>query len=296
MKRNTSKMFVRGFIRSFFIILAMLIIGVISYGVVMHFWNIPEPVPEVKLSPKKQQEDEPITKAVIEDISKNLIFHFNDETGEIHNILLEIFHLQEKRMRYITIPVRTQFTMSETLYRKLVMVHPTIPQVIRLSNITKYFDKDMVYDYGTLIVEDLLGVNISYYTAIPESVYQTMFTSKKFVEEKGKISSADLTDSDRLDVTFEVFSEEYVAFLKSIETTDKLYDYIEEIYPSFQSNLSLHGKMNYLESYSKTSLTNVTFDLIGGINQNNAYVIDKASAKNQIESYIAGYKIPRRNN
>src|SRR5690606_12571876 len=109
-------------------------------------------VPEEKLSPKKQQEDEPITKAVIEDISKNLIFHFNDETGEIHNILLEIFHLQEKRMRYITIPVRTQFTMSETLYRKLVMVHPTIPQVIRLSNITKYFDKDMVYDYGTLIV------------------------------------------------------------------------------------------------------------------------------------------------
>lgn len=288
MKKSAGKIFARGFIWSFIIIFAMLIVGVISYGIVMHVWNVPEPVQE-ELIPTRQQEDASITEPVIEAISKNLIFHFDDETGEIKNMLLEIYHLEEKRMQFITIPIRTQFTMSDSLYRKLVLVDPTIPQVIRLSNITKYFDKDTVYDYGVLLAEDLLGVDISYYTAIPGSVYKSIFISKKFADEKRNTSTSEMIGNDG-DLTYEVFSDDYVAFLKSMKTTEELSDYIEVIYPSLQSNLSLFGKMNYVEGYSKTSLTNVTFDLIQGINQNSAYVIDQALAKQQIESYIAGFK------
>jgi len=288
MKRSAGKIFVRGFIWSMIIMLAMLVVAVISYGIVMHVWNVPEPIPEEAV-PTKQQKEEPIIEAVIEDISKNLIFHFDDETGEIQNILLEIFHLEEKRMQFIAIPIRTKFTMSDTLYRKLVMVHPTIPQVIRLSNITKYFDEKTVYDYGVLLVEDLLGVDISYYTAIPTSVYETMFISKKYIDDKGK-TTTDETDESNGGLVYEVFSENYLTFLRSIKTTEELRDYIEEIYPSLHSNLTLAGKMNYLESYSKTSLTNITFDLIRGTNQNSAYVIAQTSAKQQIESYIAGFK------
>lgn len=288
MKRSASKIFARGFINSFFIILVMLTVGAISYGTAMHFWNIPEAESD-GLVPPRQQKEEPITEAVIDDITKNLIFHFDDETGEINSILLEIFHLEEKRMQFITIPIRTQYTMSEALYRKLVLVHPTIPQVIRLSNITKYFERDDVYDYGVLIVEDLLGVSISFYTAIPTSIYETIFVTQDFIGEK-EYEATDETEGHNAGATYEVFAEEYMVYLRSIRTAAELRGYIEGVYPSFQSNLSLYDKMNYFESYSRTSLSHVSFDRIYGVNQNSAYIIDRAFAKQQVESYIAGNK------
>ena len=281
-------MFARGFIRSLLIILVMITIAIVSYRIVMHMWDIPVPVTDELIS-TRQQEEEPITQAVIDDISKNLIFNYDDQTGDIRSILLEIFHLEEKRMQYITIPIRTQFTMSEALYRKLVLVHPTIPQVIKLSNIRKYFDEDTVYDYGTLILEDLLGVDISFYTALPNSIYETMFTTKELINTNSSTTTLETVENNDNGASCEVFSEEYIAFLKTIKTEQGLRDYIEEIYPYFKSNLSLAGKMNYLESYCRTSLSKVTFDRIEGINQNSAYIIDQALAKQQVESYIAGY-------
>jgi hypothetical protein len=259
--------------------------GAGSYWAVMHFWDIPIAEPEEK-GPSQQQKEEPITKAALDDVSKNLIFRVQEETGEINGILLEIFHCGEKRMQYITIPIRTQYTMSETLYRKLVLVRPTIPQIIKLSNITKYFDKDTVYDYGVLIMEDLLGIDISYYTVIPESIYTTIFETHEITEDNKK-SSEKLSQEKEAGISYEVFSDKYIKFLKSFQTAEDVYDYIAELYPHLQSNLPLNGKMNYLESYCKTPLSRVSFALINGVNKNNAYYIEAALAKQQIESYIA---------
>ena len=285
MKKSAGKLLAIGFIKSLFVVLIMFGAGAGSYWAVMHFWDIPIAEPEEK-GPSQQQKEEPITKAALDDVSKNLIFRVQEETGEINGILLEIFHCGEKRMQYITIPIRTQYTMSETLYRKLVLVRPTIPQIIKLSNITKYFDKDTVYDYGVLIMEDLLGIDISYYTVIPESIYTTIFETHEITEDNKK-SSEKLSQEKEAGISYEVFSDKYIKFLKSFQTAEDVYDYIAELYPHLQSNLSLNGKMNYLESYCKTSLSRVSFALINGVNKNNAYYIEAALAKQQIESYIA---------
>ena len=286
MKKSAGKLLAIGFIKSLFVVLIMFGAGAGSYWAVMHFLDIPIAEPEEK-GPLQQQKEEPITKAALDDVSKNLIFRVQEETGEINGILLEIFHCGEKRMQYITIPIRTQYTMSETLYRKLVLVRPTIPQIIKLSNITKYFDKDTVYDYGVLIMEDLLGIDISYYTVIPESIYTTIFETHEITEDNKKISSEKLSQEKEAGISYEVFSDKYIKFLKSFQTAEDVYDYIAETYPHLQSNLPLNGKMNYLESYCKTPLSRVSFALINGVNKNNAYYIEAALAKQQIESYIA---------
>jgi len=266
--RNEAKgLFARRFLKSIVFVLIFLAVGVISYQIVMGLWNIPE---TQGLSPVESEvpKKEPITTPSIDDISKNLIFVMNSDTGQLEHLLIEIFHCEDKRMEYITIPARTQISLSESLYQKLTLVHPAIPQVMKLSALTGYFDKDVIYDYCVLIVEELLSIEISYYTAIPEELYDTMFTS--------------------IDNSHNVFSNDYKEFLRSIRTGEELRDYIEEIYPKFISNLSLYEKMNYFESYLQTPLNKVAFNLINGIDKNSAYYIDRTLAKKQIEDFIKG--------
>ena len=205
--------------------------------------------------------------AKVDDISKNLIFCFNDETNKIDKIVLEIFHCKNKQLTYITIPMRTQLTMSDDLYRKMVLVQPDIPQVMQLSAISGYLDSNTVFDYGVLIIQELLGIDISYYTVIPKTIYDTIFTSKE------------LTDT----LPVETFSDEYMEFLKTIDTTEKLSTYIEELYPTLHSNLSLIDKMNYLESYAETSLSKISFQLIQGNDTNSSYIINRVLLTRQLE-------------
>lgn len=266
-RSETRGLFARRFLKSIVFVLIFFAVGVISYQIVMALWNVPE---AQGLSPVRRDETkkEAITVASIDDISKNLIFVVNSDTGEFKHLLLEIFHCKDKRMEYITIPIRTQITISESLYQKLTLVHPAIPQVMKLSAMTGYFDEDVIYDYSVLIMKDILGIEISYYTAISEELYNTMFTS--------------------IDNSHSVFSNDYKEFLRSIKTAEELKDYIEETYPNVISNLSLFEKMNYFESYLRTPLNRVTFNLINGNDKNSAYYIDRTLAKKQIEDYIKG--------
>lgn len=280
MKKSAGKMFVSSFLKSFLIILVFASVGVLSYQTVMHYLKIPDT--KAALTTEKQ-EPVSITQTSIDDISKNLIYCVDDETGEINKILLEIFHCKNKKLYYITIPVRTQFTMTDSLYRKLVPVNPAIPQMIKLSGITKYFEMETVYDYGVLIVEDLLKIKISYYTAIPQSVYETMFITEKLIPDSAAQEGTEPEGTEPEEtVPKEVFSEDYVIFLKSLKTAEDLSKYIEDIYPSVQSNLTLNEKMNYFDSYCNTPRSNIFFELISGVDHNSAYSIDTDYATQQI--------------
>lgn len=264
---KTKGLFARKFLRSFVYVLIFSSVGVISYRIVMSLWNVTE-AQEISSVQSEETIKKPITVPTIDDISKNLIFIVNSDTGDLKHLLLEIFHCEDKRMEYITIPIRTQITLSESLYQKLTLVHPAIPQVMKLSAVTEYFDKDVIYDYSVLIIQEQLGIEISYYTAVPEDLYDTIFTS--------------------IDNRYSVFSNDYKEFIRSIKTADELRDYIEEIYPKLVTNISLYEKMNYFESYLQTPLNKVTFNLINGNDKNSAYYIDRTLAKKQIDDYIKG--------
>jgi len=173
--------------------------------------------------------------------------------------------------------------MTDSLYCKLIPVNPAIPQMIKLSGISKYFDKDTVYDYGVLIMEDLLKINISYYTAIPQSIYETMFVTENLMPDVTNKEEAQSTST----VPKELFSEEYITFLKSFTTAEALSKYIEDIYSSIQSNLTLNEKMNYFESYCNTPSSSIFFELIHGVNHNSAYIVDTDLATQQFADYMS---------
>ncbi|MDF2537042.1 MAG: putative rane protein [Herbinix sp.] len=282
MKKRAARTFIRSFVKSIFIVLILLGAGVLSYRAVIRYLKVSDTdiVEAYSISEDESRNKEEIIKeegineASVDDVSRNLIYCIDNQTGKIDKILLEIFHCKNKKLSYITIPVKTQFTMTDILYRRLITVNPSVPQVIKLSNITKYFDQDAVYDYGVLLMEDLLKIKISYYTVIPKELYITVFGTENLkAGQKGTLPK-------------EIFSEEYRTFLSTLTSMQAISNYLEEIYPFLQSNLSLTGKMNYLESYSKTTLLDVYFEMIRGTDSNSAYSIDTDKAEQQLKECL----------
>lgn len=279
MKKTAGRMFIRGFVRSFFIIMILFSVGALGYMATVYFWRSPKE--DAIEAYQKEPDSASISLASVDDVSKNLIYCYNEETHEIVKMVLEIFHCKDKKMTYITIPVRTQFTMSNNLYKNMILVNPEIPQVMKLSTMPKYLEPEVIFDYGVLIVEDMLGIDISYYTAIPQTTYETMFSEKG----QRKSDSEDIS-TDKL-LPIETLSDDFMKQVKKLNTSEKLADYITEIYPSFQSNLSLQDKLKYLDCYMETDKSSITFEMIQGNNKNSAYFIDYGLAAIRLEELMA---------
>jgi hypothetical protein len=243
--------------------------GILSYKAVVHF-----------LQPKQEDaavanQNETVTDDKIgsgpEGLINNLIFCYDDDSKEISKIILEVLDSNNKQLNYITIPVRTQFTMSASLYKKLVLDYPEIPQVLKLSVISKCFSFDKEFKNGAEIIEDLLRTDINYYTAMPQSTYEKIFTEK----------NVNLADGSGT-LPEEVFSNEYKSFLQTLDTKEKVKAYIKDIYPDLKTDIALNDKLKYIDSYYEISSGQITFEILKGNNQNSAYVMDPTLAAEQL--------------
>lgn len=275
--KKAGKVFLNGLIKSFICIALVLGAAVLSYHSVFHMFHIPEDVEEVSAVTVREQES--ITAATLDDISKNLIFCV-DDNGEVIKLLLEVYPCAQKRMSYFTIPVETRITMSDSLYQKLILINPSVPQIMKLSGITKHFPEGTAYEYGVLLVEELLDTRMSYYTVVPAKLYETIFQT----EEQETVSKETGSNQGDGDKTYprEVFSKDFLSMIHNIQTEEELGAYLEEVYEEVQSNLPLEDKMNYLESYLKLTPGRITFELIAGEKTNSAYVIDRSKAAEQL--------------
>ena len=247
----------------------LLTAGILSYKAVVYFGQPKEK--DVVVAYQNETVSEDNIKPGADGMIKNLIFCYNDDTKEINKIVLEVLDSDNKQLSYITIPISTQFTMSASLYKKLVLDYPEIPQVLKLSAISKCFDFDKEFTNGVLIIRDLLKTEINYYTAIPQSSYDKIFAEKDIKQADGNAA-----------IPEEVFSNEYKDFLKTLDTKKKLQAYIKDIYPTLKSGITLKEKIKYIDSYYKITSNKITFDLLKGNNQNSAYVIDPTLAVSQL--------------
>jgi hypothetical protein len=276
-------MFIKGFMMSFFIIAVLLGVGVLGYQLTVHYWNAPEE--DAVVAFQEDTKTGSIVEASVDDISKNLIYCYNKKTKEIKKIVLEVFNCESNTLTYVTIPVRTKFTMSDSLYKKMILVNPEIPQVMKLSTMMQYLDMDTVFDYGVLIIEDLLGIDVSYYTAIPEKSYEKIFTEEYPNTGEGEDTVTKDQSADRI-LPVETFSDDYQELLRTLDSEDKISSYIEDTYASMKSNLTLQDKRKYLDSYLEIKQSDISFELIAGNNQNSAFIIDNALTAEQLNRLI----------
>ena len=203
MRKSAGRMFIRGLLKSLLFFLFFALISIAVYNLVMHLYGIEnERVIDV-IPPVKKQTI--ITEASIDEVSKHLIYCVNEDTGDIEKLILEIYDCERLMLYYITIPIKTQLTLSDALHKELVLVKPSIPGYLKLSAITGYLPEETVYEYGVLMIEELLDIEISYYTVVPQSIYDQVFETELL---KSKVNSQE----GRINIPREVFSDEFRAF------------------------------------------------------------------------------------
>ena len=278
MRKSARKMFAIGFLKSLLFFILFAIVSITGYKLVMHFYGIGNADIIEAISPAQKKDT--LTEARIDVISKHLIYSVDEETGDIKKLVLEIYNCERRMLYYITIPIKTQLTLSDSLHRELILIKPSIPGFLKLSAITGYLPKDIAYEYGVLMIEEQLNLQISYYTVVPQSIYEAVFETESINQKTIRQQSTENT------YPREMFSEDYLKHLHTIKTETQLREYIEELYTKIKSNLSFEAKLNYMESYLNTPGENISFEVIAGVDSNSAYTIDEIMVTKQLKAYI----------
>lgn len=287
-KKNILKVFLMSLLKSLLCIIVILGVGFGSYKISYYF--LQKDMTNVKTD--KNSIEEIMKEAQTDDISRNLIYVCN-EKNQITHMMLEICNKETHNMDYVTIPTKNDFTIPTTMYRKLCTINPEIPQIIRISKLKQYFEKEEdAYGYGLLIVEKMLGIELSYYTVLDEEVYTNHYQEVKVKLAYHKSESdeeatpaPEATDSEsskssKVSMKISIISEAYANQLKDLNgDTEKIADYIKAQYDRVISNLTVYNKIGYMESYEKMDVSLFHYWGIPGSYTGKVFHVDTKAAK-----------------
>lgn len=292
-KKGIMKLFLMSLLKSLICIAAILGIGFASYKI--SYAVLSDGGDGVKTDSDIQ---DIIDDATTDEISKNLIY-VSDDKNKITNVMLEICNTKTYNMDYVTIPVKTNYTIPSVMYRKLCQVNPEIPQVIRVSELKQYFtDESDAYGYGVLIFEKMLGTDISYYTAITQETYDNHYVQQKVkVAYKTKSSLNNTPGSDgsvpssnttlKLNMKISVLSEAYQRQLIDLGNDQKkIAEFIKNQYERVVSNLTTYNKIGYVEAYEKMDPEKYHFWGIPGVYADKVFTVDTKAAKKALKQLI----------
>ncbi|MDO5520793.1 MAG: LytR C-terminal domain-containing protein [bacterium] len=200
-------------------------------------------------------------------IAKNLILSVDEETAEVQSIVLEIFNTNTKNIDLVTIPATTKVEMSQELYSKLLEANEKVPQIITLSDIGQYFDQSVAYEYETLILNEFLNTNISFYSALLTNDFEQYFK---------KTSSGDGAYTFKSDVV-----SKWKSYTEAEQYLDDLMNYYEQV----QSNLKLADRKPYTSYYLNANYAYIHTHIIKEQYEDGQYQLSDDN-KNLVESII----------
>ena len=234
-----------------------------------------------------------IEDAQTDEISKNLIYVTDED--RITNMMLEICNTKTNNMDYITVPVRTEYTIPATMYQKLCTVNQEIPQIVRMGRLKSYFsNSEDAYGYGELIVEKMLGIKISYYTVLDQETYDSHYTKKmtkvRFRQDTDQATATPGPDgvvpssqTKRVNERISVASSTYIKQLKDISgDQEKIAENIKQQYERVESNLTVYNKIGYIECYEKMNVDYFHYWGVPGTFNNKVFTVDTKAAKDFI--------------
>lgn len=267
-ERSLFNLFIRRFVSALFVALLLISVAFISYKVTMVYYRITDAPIENKLDTVIK---DIVNDVQIDEISKNLIYSVNNETGEVQNVVLEIFNSETANLDYITIPGNMQFTISNEMYQRLCVANPDAPQIIKISDIGSYFKKDQVYNYGSIIIEDLLDVDISYYTTMNNENFNTIFEAM---------------DKDSETCSILRFTDDFKHKISELNSEEDIKEFVTYIYKSIDSNLTLKNKLKYLAAYQQIRPEYIYYHGIYGIDNGSVFEPDVGATNEEIHEII----------
>lgn len=237
---------------------------------------------ETKTSSTESEEGQTIMADVaVDEIAVNLIYRINRDG--IDQAVLEIFNSKSGELDYVTIPGNTELTISKQFANKLKKYNVLCSKkTIRLNELDKYFENN-AYQVGQLLIRDVFGIEVSYYTAI-----QTKVFVKYFVED----SSIIYVGKKQYQYDVQKFSETFKTKLNQFDL--QLEQLICDSYNDLDTNFNLNNRLKYVPKYDKTDVDKIYNWHIIGKNKYGKFVIDSkvnSAMLSKIMSRKEQYKI-----
>ena len=197
-------------------------------------------------------------KGKVQSVSFQLLFSLNEMNKELEHVVLETFNTKTDCLVYTTIPMNAKLAMSNELYKKICEEKGDVPQILSFDTFKEYLNPGQYYDIGAALIEDALGISVSYYTIVPSSVFDEVFA-----EEENKL----------------VFSQQMADTVKKYEDEEEIITCVREFYKKTKSNLSLEQKLTYTPALSKVVWEDIIFNLIPGSEEQEGFTVDIEQAR-----------------
>ncbi|MCM1246690.1 MAG: LytR C-terminal domain-containing protein [Roseburia sp.] len=221
--KGVAKIIFRTFLKTMGIIILLLAVGVASYFLTMLFYKTTE-------REERSTQYEHVIDVSVGSESSNLIYSVEEDTRLVKAVVLELFDKETGNLDYVTIPNKTQISLSNEKYQEYMEVSSQIPQIPTLRDINEYFTGDVAYEYGILLLQEELNVEIGYFTALDSEEF-----NKRFEKKEGAFTPR----------------EEYLDTISQYKDEAAMKDFIEKEWDVLISDITLSQKQQYASGLIK---------------------------------------------
>lgn len=264
-KNSIGKIIFVMFLKSFFTVVLLLLAAMGSYGITMKYYEVTADETDGR------QMLDIVGDITADEISRNIIYSYNQETSVIDGIVIEVLSTVTGNLDFITIPANTQFTIGGDVYKRMCAAGADVPQIMNMSLLNSYFSDNTSYEYGILMLEDYLGIDIGYYTAVESSVFAEWFNKDA---DTGLYTPSDSLKSE---------AGQYAA-------NNDMAGFIKSKYESLTSNLKVKTKLKYADTYAGVNPAYVYCYMIPGKVDMDQYLISVKKARQQYETVLSDSK------
>lgn len=221
--KGMAKIIFRTFLKTMGIIVLLVGIGVASYFLTMLFYKTTE-------REERSTQYEHVIDVSVGSESSNLIYSVEEDTRQVKAVVLELFDKETGNIDYVTIPNKTQISLSNQKYQEYMEVSSQIPQIVTIRDINEYFTGDVAYEYGILLLQEELNVDIGYFTAMDSEEF-----NKRFEKKEGAF----------------IPREEYLDTVSQYKDESAMKDFIEKEWDVLISDITLSQKQQYASGLIK---------------------------------------------
>ena len=258
-KRSAASIFFGSLLKTLGIMALFLGVGILSYHITMLYYN----------KTARVERSTTYTHAITVNTgneSSNLIYSYNKDTKKIEALVLELFDETTKNLSYITIPVNTQITISQSTYADLIEVSQKLPQVATLSEINTYFTGDVAYEYGIMILQEEFKIDIGYFTAMSSDVFNENFT-KKSKEEPVYLPS-----------------EKLLAKAEDCKDAKDMEKLMDNMWDDLISDTTLSQKQNYADALTQVNREYIRAHGVFGVKSGDVFILNKSQNRKMVNS------------
>ena len=235
--------------KTFMVVILMMVVGVASYQFTMKYYEV-----------KSDETEENSIIDIVGDvsageISRNIIYSVNSADSKIEAVVVEVLNTLTGNLDYLTIPAEYQITVDNEMYQRLYAAGVDVPQIMKLAQLNKFFKDDTSYEYGIILLEKALGLDIGYYTAMPSDKFNEIFVMD---ETAGYYR---LTDA----VTAEA---------SALADTEAMQTFIKEKCETYTTNIKIKSKLKYAENYKNVAAEYIYYYVVPGEMADGVYVAD----------------------